>query len=248
MLLPFCTAIAPEDMNQALLRTAATICLALGVLFGSAGCSGDPKLVRHRPILDDAGQPVDFVCVIPAYFKVSGVSFGPDGTGRKTAEDVYLKRPFKFRSGEDFAAHVVPNETRIVPIPPLIAFGDAVTPSRFLLIRGGFNPVLLRGHERHMREPFVLKRSQERLPDELLELLTEQKDDQVMLRKYFKPEESVQAIRFEYSSTDIDVVKSCLWQSEAPEKHPNNETAPRQQTSVQNCTGIFTKCSAHEVA
>jgi hypothetical protein len=233
MLLRFRAAIAPEDMNQALLRTAATIVLTMGVLFGGAGCS-DPKLVRHRAILDDAGQAVDYVCVVPMYGKMSGVSFALEGARRNTAENAYLKRPFNFRSGEDFAAQIIPNDAHVLFIPGLmaLAFGDAVSPLRFLLVREGFEPLLLRGHEKHMREPLMLRRSPEKLPDELLELLTEQRDDQAMLRKYFKPNESVRTIQFEYSNTDVDVLRSCLGKSEVPwnarsaEKPVNGPAAP----------------------
>lgn len=187
------------------------------LLVSLSGCT-QSKLVRHRQLLDDAGQAVDHVCVFPLYFKASGfmVAIGAEGTkligGRKASEDLYLMSPFMFRSGEDFPGCLLPDETHMIILPPgiFILAGDAVSPSGFLLVREGFAPLLLRSHEKHMREPLVLRRSSEKLPDELLELLSEQRDDQVMLRKYFKPKESVRGIHFEYTSSDVDVVRACL--------------------------------------
>lgn len=183
------------------------------LLVSLPGCA-ESKLVRHRQLLDDAGQVVDYACVVPLYGKMTGVSFAFKGGNRNATVSSYLMRPFKFRSGEDFAAQIIPNEAHVVFIPELMAFaiGDAVSPLRFLLVREGFEPLLLRGHEKHMREPLTLRPSTERLPGELIELLTEQRDDQTMLRKYFKPNESIREIRFDYTSSDAEVVRACLGQ------------------------------------
>lgn len=175
----------------------------------SVGCSAS-STPNYHDITSESGERVNFVCVVPLYQKLTGVAIGPDGKGSTYSDDAYLMRPFRFEGGSDFSKHVMPNERFLIPIPPGFAFGSTWIPVRFLLLKRGFEPLLLRGHETHRSAPFSLKATTSSRLDELMGMLMDKQANRERLRDYFQLKSTIKSIQMDYTDSDRELLGSCL--------------------------------------
>ena len=162
---------------------------------------------QNRPTLvDEAGAPIEYACVVPLYTKVSGVTWGVEGKP-ESSPDLYLMKPFRFANGEDFLSKIVPWGRRIIFVGAVIAYGEGWEFSHRLLIRSGYQVVSPILFNKYVEKSLVMPRSSNRAAEAAVELLLAQPPDQARLQALFR---ATKPISIELTPEDRQLLRSCI--------------------------------------
>jgi len=126
--------------------------ILLAVSIAIAGCNNGKGSAR-KEVVNDRGEQLNHVCVVPLYKKLSGVAIGPDGKGVDASPGFYLMAPYVVDSGDDFMRKLLPS---LPIIAPMLAMGTGYYDERLLLIKDGYLPRLVGRSDLFHEESIVL--------------------------------------------------------------------------------------------
>jgi hypothetical protein len=118
--------------------TTRTVVSVLAIAF-LAGCAMDGK--RTLTISSRTGEPLTGIVAVPLYSTSGGVSAGADGKGIHSDTKNVITRPFVLDSGDDLAKKKI--QSRGLLLPPLVYVGSSNYLRRCLLLKAGYQPLLL---------------------------------------------------------------------------------------------------------
>lgn len=189
------------------------IAMAIAIV-ALTGCSGGHGSA-YKEIVSSDRKPLSQVCVIPLYQKHDGISYGPDGAGGHEYPGFYLQTPFTVDSGENFTKNLLPSKRMI---PPFIAFGTGYYASRFLLIKGGYLPLLISDSDLFNDEPLILTTASPLEAERVIAVLTAKQPEQEKFYSTFhiqdviylpKRDPVAEMVHVEFDSNDISLLRSC---------------------------------------
>lgn len=187
----------------ALIASSRRILLAAAFSCLAGACFAEPS---NRPILvDETGTVVEYACVVPLYRKLSGVAWGIEGKST-VAPDQYLMKPFRFSSGDDFLAKIVPWGRMFLPFG-VMSFGDGWGLDTRLLLRSGYKPVAPKLFELNIEKALILPKDTDHEAEEALKIILATPPDQDKLRALFKVKE---LIRINLSQEEIQLLRACV--------------------------------------
>ena len=179
--------------------------IILYVIYISGCASGSG--IQHKKIINQEGQGIDSVCVIPAYKKVSGLGLGPDAKGSKISPNVYLLKPYKFIDGDNIVNGIVGNQRKIIPSPLLLSAGESLSYIRLLVLKSGYKPKILRRSDVYIDKPLILTETGNHEAGRIISYLKAYKAHQVFLRSLFGIQED---IIVQYTDDEILYLDLCI--------------------------------------
>ena len=169
-----------------------------------------PESYKH--FFNQAGKPIDFVCVIPSYSKVSGFGVGPDGKGRKSSTEKYIVKPFRYVSSENFYAKLESGGGVIIPVPPGFGFGETSVTDQILFLKSGYLPLRRRGDYDGKTETLTMTSDGSKRAEAVVEAILQRDVTSSLLHEYFLPygDQQKGSLVINYTAEDDELLKSCL--------------------------------------
>ena len=169
-----------------------------------SGCAMDG--VRYLTVVDENGNQLKSILVVPLYAKAFGVGIAPEGEGWYTKTKLIVKKPFVFNSGEDLMSKKI--STRSVSLLPFVFVGSINSVNNWLFIKKGFAPRLVNSSDIYGKDPIVLNKSSGNENAKLIDMLLASEHDQNILKKQFGIEWIKEEIAVIFDEKDIELLKS----------------------------------------
>lgn len=176
----------------------------IAFLFLQSGCAMDGA--RYLVVVDENGNQLNGILIVPLYSKSFGIGVGPDGKGFFTKSQLIVTKPFVFNSGEDLMSKKI--STKGVNLPPFIFVGSSNYVDNWLFIKKGFTPKLVQSSDIYGEAPIVLTKSSGNDSAKLIDMLLASKHDQNVLKKQFGVEWGKDEITVVFDETDIVLLKA----------------------------------------
>ena len=167
---------------------------------------------NHKYFVTPAKAPIDWVCVIPSYAKISGVGIGPDGKGRSGSKENYLLKPFRYTSSENFTGKLLSGGGIIIPIPPFVALGESYYNEQLLVLRPGYQPLPIEGMYHHRTETLTMKPDTTKQTEAVINDLLKRDARSSLLFRYFVLATGRDAgeLVIDYTTDDDALLRACL--------------------------------------
>jgi hypothetical protein len=175
----------------------------MALAFLQSGCSMDG--VRHLIVVDENGQQLKGILIIPLYSRSFGIGVGPDGKGYHTKQQLMITKPFVFDSGDDLMSKKI--STKGVILPPFVFIGRSNYVDNWLFVKKEFSPKLVQSVDIYGEAPIVMVKSSGTDNTKLIDVLLAPKHDQSIMRKQFGVEEIRHEITVVFDEKDFALLE-----------------------------------------
>ena len=143
---------------------------------------------RHVTAVNESGESLNALIVLPLYSISSGINLGPDGKRLTDHGEILLIRSASvFDSGGNLFEKEEQSRGVLITIPPFVFMGTGRGVRSRLLLKKQYVPQAWFQHDNHPR-PLVLKTSTGNECEQAIDLLLQPQPDQQALKKLFQVE------------------------------------------------------------
>lgn len=172
------------------------------------GCAMNGR--REVVVPDEDGTQLHEVLVIPLYLNSFDVNIGIEGKplAKSYNREVVITKLFLFNSGEDIIAKQIPSRGVIVPIPPIAYSGSDHTIIRYLIVKSGYQPIVLSHHDVASKRWKAMTRTAENPLPSIIQLLLSSTPDQAGLKNMMNATDLKDSIQVRLSPEDVALLRS----------------------------------------
>lgn len=170
------------------------------------GCTFDG--VRNVTVVDNNGEQIKDILVIPLYSKSFGLFVGPDGKKLLATNKRAITKPFLFNSGDDLMSKK--EATKGLMLPLIIFAGKINAVDRWLFLKRNFTPLVLSDDNIYGRSPAVMINGSNSENRVLIDMLLAPNRDQNALKRMLGLEGMKEDIKVDFDENDLTLLGALI--------------------------------------